>query len=121
MKRFIFVFLAGIIGSMGLGAGTVLIIYLTVFEGFPQTKAQGINLLFFLPCAAYSIFCYSKSGMIVKKPLLKLIISGLIGAAAGYTLLSFTPTEYLSKAFGIFLILLGIKELLSFKRKPTEN
>ena len=45
-------FAAGALGAMGLGGGSVLILYLTLCAGLPQLQAQGINLTFFLPCAA---------------------------------------------------------------------
>lgn len=109
----IFVFLAGLLGSMGFGGGTVLIIYLTVFLSMPQTRAQGINLLFFLPAALYSVFSYRRQGLIVKSPLLPMIISGLFGAAGGYAALTFIKTALLGKLFGGFLILLGLRELFS--------
>ena len=57
-------FLAGIFGAMGLGGGSVLIIYLTVFAGVKQLAAQGINLIFFLPTAAVAVFVYSKKRII---------------------------------------------------------
>lgn len=41
-------FLAGMAAAMGLGGGSFLIIYLTVFAGVSQQAAQGINLVFFM-------------------------------------------------------------------------
>ena len=62
-------FLSGLIGSMGFGGGGVLIIYLTVFADTPQIKAQGINLMFFIPCAFLSVIIYT-----LKKQIKYLII-----------------------------------------------
>lgn len=118
ISNIIFSCLAGIIGSMGMGSGTVLIIYLTIFLNYEQTKAQGINLLFFLPCAIYSIVTYLRYGMINKKPLAKLILSGIIGACAGYAVLNLMPTELLGKLFGGFLVLIALNEIFNFKSKP---
>ena len=39
---------SGILGSMGLGGGGILIIYLSLFTATEQLKAQGINLIFFI-------------------------------------------------------------------------
>ena len=50
---------SGIIGGMGLGGGAVLIIYLTVFSDVDQLKAQGINLLFFIPIALLAVSVYA--------------------------------------------------------------
>ena len=44
-------FLTGIMASMGLGGGFVLVVWLTLFADVQQRTAQGINVLFFLPIA----------------------------------------------------------------------
>ena len=50
---------SGIIGGMGMGGGAVLIIYLSLFTDTPQLKAQGINLLFFIPVGLIAIIIYT--------------------------------------------------------------
>ena len=46
---------SGLLGSLGMGAGTVLLLYLRVYGGYDQFAAQGINLIFFLPIAVLSL------------------------------------------------------------------
>lgn len=122
MKRAFFLILSGIIGAMGLGAGTVLIIYLTVFENIKQTEAQGINLLFSLPLAGISILIYKRKGLIVTKNIGFLIIFGIIGAIAGYIVLDRISPEFLSKIFGGALIITAIYQLFSSdKRKNRQS
>ena len=122
MKRAFFLILSGIIGAMGLGAGTVLIIYLTVFENIKQTEAQGINLLFSLPLAGLSILIYKRKGLIVTKNIGLLIVFGIIGAAAGYIVLDRISPEFLSKVFGAALIITAIYQLFSSdKRKNRQS
>lgn len=104
-------FLSGLLCSMGFGGGTVLIIFLTSVLSFAQTRAQGINLLFFIPCAVYSLIIYSKNKLIDKSKVIPLALGGVIGVGIGYLLLQSIPTEYLSKLFGGFVILLGIRQL----------
>lgn len=41
--------LAGAAGAMGIGGGSVFLLYLTAFAGLDQMKAQGINLVFLSP------------------------------------------------------------------------
>ena len=57
-------FLTGIFASMGLGGGMVLIVYLTVFAGFSQIAAQGINLVFFIPIAIISLVLHTKNKLV---------------------------------------------------------
>ncbi|MGN1444296.1 MAG: TSUP family transporter [Acutalibacteraceae bacterium] len=121
MKRILFLILSGIIGSMGLGAGTVLIIYLTIFENMPQIEAQGINLLFSLPCAALSILIYQRKKLIVKDNLSCLILSGIVGALGGYLILDRMKPDILSDIFACALILLSIYQLFGGSKKPVNR
>lgn len=121
MKRVFFLILSGIIGSMGLGAGTVLIIYLTVFESIPQIEAQGINLLFSLPCAALSIIIYKRKKLIRTKNLLWLIISGIAGAVGGYLILDRIKPDILTDIFAFALIALSVYQLFFESKKETKQ
>ncbi len=111
-------FLSGVIGSMGFGSGTVLIILMTVFLSVEQRTAQGVNLVFFIPCAVYSIIFYLKKHLVKKQYVLPLVIPGLFGAGAGYLILSFLSPVLLKRMFGALLILIALKQLLFplFKR-----
>ena len=42
----------GVLSGLGIGGGTLLMVYMTAMAGLEQTVAQGINLLYFLPTAA---------------------------------------------------------------------
>lgn len=103
--------LAGIFGSMGLGGGSVLIIYLANYLGLPQKQAQGINLIFFIPCALLSVITYIKSGMVSLRRTLPITFFAVLGAIAGFIILNFIPTDILSKLFGGFLVAFGLVQL----------
>lgn len=77
--------LTGIIASMGLGGGFVLLIWLTMFQDMPQRAAQGINLLFFLPIALVSVVMHARAGLIDKRLVWSLIPGGILGAVLGTT------------------------------------
>ncbi|MBQ1183032.1 MAG: TSUP family transporter [Clostridia bacterium] len=102
---------------MGLGGGGVLLIYLTVFAKIPQLKAQGINLLFFLPVGLIAIIIYSTKHLIEWKIVLKMWIGGALGVGLGVLLTNLLETGLLSKIFAVFLIAFGSWQLLS----KTEN
>lgn len=101
---------SGITGAMGLGGGAVLIIYLNLFTDTEQLRAQGINLLFFIPIAAAAVLIYSKKGQIRWKCALKLSAFGLLGAALGLWLAGFFGGEITSKIFGGALLIMGLRE-----------
>lgn len=103
--------LSGLIGSMGIGGGGILIIYLTLFASVEQTKAQGINLLFFIPTALLAIIIYSKKKLIDWRLAFPLSLLGIGGAVLGVWISSIIDNSWLSKIFGFMLIFLGLKEL----------
>jgi uncharacterized membrane protein YfcA len=109
--------LAGMAGSLGLGGGGVLLLYLTIFAGVPQIKAQGVNLIFFIPCAVIAVIKHLKSGLIEKKLVLEFALIGLLGAVGGFLAANLMGGELLQKIFGGFLILIGIT---AFKKKKPE-
>lgn len=111
--------LSGIIASMGLGGGFVLLIWLTLFQDVPQRTAQGINLLFFLPTALISIILHSRAKLIDKKLVLSLIPGGIIGAVLGTIGSQALGNELLRKLYAVFLLAFGLREL--FRKSPTQK
>ena len=108
----LFGFLSGIIGGMGMGGGTILIPFLTLFLNIEQKQAQGINLICFLFLAIPALIVHFKNKLIHKKHLLLIIISGLLFCGAGALLANIINSEILKSCFGLFLIVLGLTEFL---------
>lgn len=96
---------------MGLGGGMVLIVYLTVFAGFSQLLAQGINLVFFIPIAIISLVLHTKNKLVEWKKAVPAVLWGMAAVIISAWLANRIEQSLLSKAFGIFLILMGLKEL----------
>ena len=112
----------GLIASMGLGGGFVLMIWLTIFEGVGQKAAQGINLLFFLPIAFISLLIHLKSGLIDKSLLKKYLLGGIVGAVLGTLAVQIIPSELLRKLYALFLLAFGARELFSAgKNRESED
>lgn len=110
-------FLAGIFGSMGLGGGSILIIYLTVFAGVEQLTAQGINLIFFLPTAAVALFIYSKKGIIKWRRILPIMLLGSAGTLISGFFIGIIKGGLIKKLFGIVIIFYGLFEILGKNKK----
>ncbi|MGN0675854.1 MAG: sulfite exporter TauE/SafE family protein [Oscillospiraceae bacterium] len=104
-------FLTGVLASLGVGGGMVLIIYLTVFSGFDQLAAQGINLIYFLPIALLSVIIHSKNGLIEWKKILPSLITGVIFAMLGAAAAGYIGSPALKKIFAVFILIIGFKEL----------
>lgn len=109
--------LSGIAGAMGLGGGGVLILYLVLIAGVEQVTAQGINLLFFLPCGLVAILLHARQKRIRWKTVLPCVAGGIGGVLLGTWLLAGLDAAWLSKGFALGLIGLGLKELFSKAKK----
>lgn len=106
-------FLTGLLASLGVGGGMILIVWLTAVMGMTQLDAQGINLLFFLPIALLSVMIHRKNGLVGIKELFPALVTGIIGAAAGAFGARLIGSELLGKIFSLFILVIGIKELYS--------
>ena len=101
----------GVLSGFGVGGGSLLLIYMTSFAGVPQTLAQGVNLLYFLPAAATALPAHLKNGYVEKGALLPAIAAGLVCSALTAWAATALDVEVLRKCFGGFLILIGLREL----------
>ena len=104
-------FAAALLGALGLGGGSVLLLYLTVIAGMPQLQSQGINLIFFLPAAAISVAVYWKNHLIDFRTVLLAALCGLAGVGLGWLLSGIVEERLLSKLFALLLLVIGAIEL----------
>lgn len=104
-------FLAGVIGGMGMGGGTILIPALTILLGVNQHVAQATNVIAFLPMAALVLPQHKKNGLLRTDDVWEIIIPALITTVLFGVIMAALPTEVLKKLFGFFLIALAVKQL----------
>ena len=112
-------FLSGIFGSLGVGGGGVLIVFLTLFLDFSRQTAAFINLLFFIPIALFSTIIYAKQKQIDFKKVLFLVPTGLVGSAFGVYLSNAIQTDVLSKIFGLILIFISLKTIFAKEKSQS--
>lgn len=108
--------ISGILASLGMGGGGVLIICLTLFTEIGQQQAQGINLIFFILPAIFSVIVYSRRNLIVWRIAIPFALLGICGAIIGSLLSMVIDGYWLSKIFGIMLLIIGLKELFAKKK-----
>ena len=69
MLRFLGAILAGLVcgvlSGFGIGGGSLLMVWMTAVLSMDQKAAQGVNLLYFLPCAACALIFHIKNRQIV--------------------------------------------------------
>ena len=109
--------LLGVLAGLGIGGGSLLILWLTAVVGMPQETARSINLLFFLPAAIVSCLFRWKQGTLDFRQILPAVVAG-VAAAALFSFIGCTlDTAVLKKPFGILLIVTGLRELFYRPRK----
>lgn len=104
-------FLAGVLSSMGVGGGTLLVPVLVYFFHTPQITAQGVIMLIFIPTAAVALFTHYKNGYLRLDLAVILAIGAFFGAFLGAWLANTLPDVLLRRIFGIFLLISGIEQL----------
>lgn len=106
----------GFLAGMGVGGGSLLLLWLTQVVMMPHPQARILNLLFYLPAAGASILFRTR-----RQIPWNVAVSGIIAgctAAALCTLLSrYINIEILKKLLGGLLILIGLREIFYRPRK----
>lgn len=107
----------GVLSGMGIGGGTLLMVWMTAVQNMPQQGAQGINLLYFLPTAAVSLYFHRKNNLLKTSVILPASLMGSVTAALTAWLVRDMDMALLGKLFGGFLLLVGFRELFYRERK----
>lgn len=110
--------LLGFLSGLGIGGGSLLILWLTLVLNLDPQTARSINLLFFLPGALIACLFRRRQGQLEIKPLIPAILAGCIAAAIFSGISRNANVEILKKGFGILLLIAGVRELLYRPRNP---
>ena len=109
--------LFGFLAGIGVGGGSLLMLWLTVVLHTDYTIARTVNLLFFIPTALIGCWFRKKQGMLNLRQLMPAVICG-IGSAALFTFIGRSfEMNMLKKLFGVLLLFTGIRELFYRPRK----
>ena len=109
--------LLGFLAGLGVGGGSLLILWLTLAVGMDYEAARIVNLCFFLPSALIATLFRQKQGAVQLKKILPAIIAGCIAAALFSVIGKRLDTKLIQKFFGGLLLITGIRELLYRPRK----
>lgn len=109
----------GILSGMGIGGGSLLILYLTVFSNVDQYTAGGINLLYFLCCAPTALVSHIRNHRIEWAAVWRCFLSGVPTSLACAWLASCLPSDWLRRLFGLLLLYIGFRELFGKTQKKT--
>ncbi len=107
----------GFLAGIGVGGGSLLVLWLSLVLGMPHSQARLINLLFFLPSAIVASVFRWRQGTLHLRKVLPAIICGCTAAGICSWLSGSIDTAVLQKLFGGLLLITGIRELFYRPRK----
>lgn len=108
----------GTFSGLGVGGGSLLILWLTVVLGLDPQTARGINLVFFLPAAAIACFLRWRQGAVDPRAVLPAALAGCAAALACTWVGARLDMALMKKLFGALLIVTGLRELCFRGKKP---
>ena len=103
----------GFLTGLGIGGGSLLILWLTQVLTTPQSQAQGINLLFFLPAALVACLFNGKQKRLRWDLAIPAMISGALAAGLCAWAATSIDEGLLKKIFAFLLLAAGAWELLA--------
>ena len=101
----------GVLAGLGVGGGSLLMLWLTVVIGMEYPQARIINLLFFIPCALISTLFRWKQGTLQIKTIIPAILTGSVCAVLAVAISQYLDLVLLKKLFGALLVITGIREI----------
>jgi len=107
----------GLLAGLGIGGGTLLILWLTLILDMDPGTARAINLMFFITAAGSVSLIRLRQKIIPWKQILPAVIGGCVAAFVFSYFGRIFHTDLLKKLFGALLIITGIRELLYRPRK----
>ena len=113
----------GIVGGMGMGGGSLTIPILTIILGYAQLKAQGVNLVAFLPMSVVALIIHFKNKLVEFKAVWLMALVGCGFSLFGAVMANKMQNAVLKKLFAIFLIGLAIWQIVEIvkSKKKQDN
>ena len=107
----------GTLAGLGVGGGSLLILWMTLVLQVPYPEARITNLLFFIPSAVIATCLRVKQKTISIQKIWPSILAGCIGAIFASLIGKNIDLTLLRKLFGGLLLFTGLRELLYRPRK----
>ena len=101
----------GFLAGVGVGGGSLLMLWLTLICTLPYENARILNLLFFIPSAVIASIFRLRQGSLTLKKVLPAMIAGSVAAGIFSWISKGIDTTYIEKGFGILLLITGLREL----------
>ena len=106
----------GFLAGLGVGGGSLFVLWLTLVIGLPHPQARVWNLIFFLPSAVISSFFRLKQKRLPIQKIWPAMVLGCVCAGIFSIISPYIHLELLKKCFGALLIVTGLREVFTRKR-----
>ena len=111
MLNFLVGTVLGFLSGLGVGGGSLLLLWMTLVLGADPDLARVMNLMFFLPCAIVATAFRWKQSKPDWRRVLPAVGAGLAGALLGNLIAPGIDKDLLKKAFGVLFLLAGVREI----------
>lgn len=98
-------------GALGVGGGILLVPYLVLVCGVGQKVAQATSLVMIMFAALAGAARYALSDAVAWAPAAAILAGGLVGVLIGATVVQRTSDRRLQGAFGLLVLLVGLRLL----------
>lgn len=97
-------------GAFGIGGGAVMVPALVLLAGLTQHQAQGTVLaVLMVPVSVLAVMRYYAAGNVKVQMAILIGLGFVFGALIGAHYVQSLPEQTLKRAFGCFLIIVGVK------------
>ena len=112
---------AGILSGLGIGGGTLIVLYLTLIAKIPQVQAQGINLIYFLCACVPAAVMHIKEKRADVKMTSALSIVGMVSAAVAAWIVTHNgiSIHMIKRIFGVLVICAAVFQIIKSTKKST--
>lgn len=109
---------AGILSGLGIGGGSLLLLYLTAVVQMAYHAAAGCNLLYFIVCAPAALYSHIKNHLVVRQVVCWCVLAGLPVSLLAAFAAGAIDTALFRRLFGLLLLYIGLHEL---RAKPSTS
>lgn len=101
----------GFLAGMGIGGGSLLLLWLTQVAMMHPAHAKILNLLFYIPAALAAILPQIKARRIEVKIILPGLIAGCLSAIIASLISRTLDVTMMKKFLGLLLLAVGLREI----------